>query len=282
MSGNLVKTKRRIASVKSTQKITKAMEMIASVKTKRNKDLFDASSLSSKKCFSICSSLFSSCKKEPYYIKQNEGNKTLYIVITSDLGLCGGYNGNIFRYFDPIYNKDNDELIIFGSKGKSHYHQEKGFIHSSLLADPSLEISLKELTDFASILLEAYKKKEYSSIKLVHTIYQNSLSFMPTISTILPMEKMEDKENPNSLPPLVEPSAEELLDSIIPLVVGYQLKEGLDESKLAEQSSRRNAMDAANDNADDLLNSLNIEYNKARQTSITQEIVEVVSGSVNA
>lgn len=282
MSGNLVKTKRRIASVKSTQKITKAMEMIASVKTKRNKDFFDASSLSSKKCFSICSSLFSSCKKGPYYIKKNEGNKTLYIVITSDLGLCGGYNGNIFRYFDPIYNKDSDELIVFGSKGKSHYHQEKGFNHSYLLTDPSLEISLKELTDFASILLEAYKKKEYSSIKLVHTIYQNSLSFMPTISTILPMEKMEDKEHPNSLPPLVEPSPEELLDSIIPLVVGYQLKEGLDESKLAEQSSRRNAMDAANDNADDLLNSLNIEYNKARQTSITQEIVEVVSGSVNA
>lgn len=281
MSGNLTKTKRRIASVTSTQKITKAMGMIASVKTKRNKDLFDASSLSSKKCFSICSYLFSACKKSPYFIKENEGDKCLYIIITSDLGLCGGYNSNLFRHFDSIY-KQEDELIVFGNKGKSHYHKEKGFNHSSILIDPSLDISLKELTSFASKLLQAYKDKKYSSIKLVHTRYLNSLSFLPSITTILPMEVIKDESNPNALPPLVEPTPEELLNQIIPLVIGYQLKEGLDESKLAEQSSRRNAMDAANDNADELLNNLKIEYNKARQTSITQEIVEVVSGSVNA
>ena len=280
MSGGLNKTKRRIASVKATKKITKAMEMIASVKMKRSRDQFDASSLSKDKCIDMLSSVFASIKKTPYFCLPNDKTNTLYIIISSDLGLCGGYNSNVFKLFDSLY-KENDEIITFGSKAISHYEESKGYKHFSLPENGSLDISLFDLTKLATLLLREYKENRFGSIKIISTRYVNSLNFVASCSTLLPISipKYEDKEN--GVPPLIEPSPEELLDSLIPLSLGYILKEAIDESKLCEQSSRRNAMDSANDNADELLRNLNIEYNKSRQSSITQEIVEVVSGSMN-
>ncbi len=280
MSSGLNKTKRRIASVKATEKITKAMEMIASVKMKRSRDQFDASSLSKSKCMDILSFTFASIKKTPYFCLPNESNKTLYIIISSDLGLCGGYNSNVFKLFDPIY-KEGDEIIAFGSKAISHYEETKGYKNSSLVKNPSLDITLSELTKLASLLLKEYKENRFDSIKIISTRYVNSLNFVPSSTTLLPISIPIYEDKYGGVPPLIEPSPEEVLNSIIPLSLGYILKETIDEAKLCEQSSRRNAMDNANDNADELLKNLNIEYNKSRQSSITQEIVEVVSGSLN-
>ena len=280
MGSGLNKTKRRIASVKATEKITKAMEMIASVKMKRSRDQFDASSLSKSKCMDILSSAFASVKKTPYFCLPNEGNKTLYIIISSDLGLCGGYNSNVFKLFDPEY-KEDDEIIAFGSKAISHYDEKKGYKISSLLKTPSLDISLFELTKLASLLLQEYKKNRFGSIKIISTRYVNSLNFVASSTTLLPISIPTYENEYGGVPPLIEPSPEAVINSIIPLSLGSILKEAIDEAKLCEQSSRRNAMDNANDNADELLKNLNIEYNKSRQSSITQEIVEVVSGSLN-
>ena len=282
MSNSLTKTKRRIASVKSTKKITKAMEMVATVKLKRFRRSYDDDLLYVQKLEATISEILSRFKEgeESIFSKVNESAKgRLIIAITSDLGLCAGYNSNLFKFLEEMFDKDNDEIIPLGNKGKSHF-AHTGFTVSPLADYFDLGMPTAEIAKGAKQLIEEYRKGTYREIIIVHTKYINSLSFEPTAFMLFPIsleyEKSPDEEH---CPSLIEPVPAEFVESLIPQYITAELYAKLMESQLCEQGSRRNAMESANDNADELLAQLTIEYNKARQSAITQEIVEVVSGA---
>ena len=286
MSLGLTKTKRRIASVKSTQKITKAMEMVATVKVKRFRKAYDESLDYIAGLQKIMAKLFAyDHEAKTHYAKENEGDlPVLYILITSDLGLCAAYNSNLYKFVEEHVNPDKDILVVAGEKGASHYLASHEFAHlnTDYKAYPaSLEPRL--INQACQDIKNAFNQKKVRKVVLISTKYVNSLSFVPEMTQLLPLQ-LEDQKEPDEAycPPLFEPDARRFIHVLLPQYLGGMLYFKAIESQLSEQASRRTAMDNANDNADELLNKLTIEYNKARQGAITQEITEVVSGSVNA
>ena len=287
MALGLNKTKRRIASVRSTQKITKAMGMVATVKLKRFKDAHFASEAyfaSLEEAMGRCFAFLTKKDKTPY-LKENESAKgNLVIFLTSDLGLCAAYNSNLFRFLDKTIDKENDTVIALGAKGLSHLLHEGGYLmEEAETYGLSLNLTPREIETSAKLLQQAFLEGRYRKIKVIYTRYVNSLSFVPEEYTLLPVSiSYQKKEDEEWCPPIFEPSAKEQSELLMGQYLSGILSCLITESQLSEQASRRNAMDSANDNADELLKQLSVEYNKARQSSITQEITEVVAGASNA
>lgn len=286
MSLGLNKTKRRIASIQSTQKITRAMEMVATVKLKRFRDAVDRSEEYANGLRDVMAELFlHDLETKTHYSHENEDvEPVVYLVVTSNLGLCAGYNGNIFQYVDKVARPDIDIIIPFGEKGRSHYSRDPRYKNVNL-DFPSIDKTMnsKQIDEICRDIKAYFNQRKCRRVELVYTHYVNSISFAPAMETLLPVRlEPPEREDEAYCPPLFEPSAREQIHILLPYYLGAQLFYRISESQLCEQASRRNAMDSANDNADELLRKLTIEYNKARQTAITQEIVEVVSGSANA
>lgn len=286
MSLGLNKTKRRIASVKSTQKITKAMGMVATVKLKRFKDAVSQTASYNAGLRRIMSELFlHDNETKTHYGSENvDAEGCLYILVTSSLGLCGAYNNNLYKFLESIVDPEKDAILPVGEKGKSHYLHDPRFA-SRMVLDSGIESSLdpKKVDAACLKIKDAFNAKKYRKIAIVFTEYVNSISFEPRVLTLLPVQlQPETRADENYCPPLFEPSARQQIHDLMPYYLGSELFHKIAQANLCEQASRRNAMDAANDNADELLEKLTIEYNKARQGAITQEIVEVVSGSANA
>lgn len=286
MASGLNKTKRRIASIRSTQKITKAMEMVATVKLKRYKDAHFGEAEYLNALEAAMGSLFVfDPKGEAFYSTPNESAEgNLFLFITSDLGLCAAYNSNLYRFLDSELNKERDTVLPIGDKGLNHLLHEGGY---RLLEEEGICLRLssthKQIAEEAEKLKTLFDQGRYRSIRIVYTHYVNSLRFLPQEKTLLPIGlDYVKKPEEEYCPPLFEPSPSELISSLMGQYLSGVLEGALDEAQLSEQASRRNAMDSANDNAEELLKQLSVEYNKARQASITQEITEVVSGANNA
>ena len=286
MSLGLNKTKRRIASIQSTQKITKAMEMVATVKLKRFRSAMEQGEAYAEGLREVMGELFlHDNETKTHYAKENEEVQgSLYIVITSSLGLCAGYNNNVFKYVEEHVDKEHDVIAPLGEKGKAHFAHDPSYAHVDL-DFPNVDKTLdpKQINALCSEIKAQFNGRKVRKVVLVYTHYVNSISFVPAEETLLPLHiTPTPREDESYCPPLFEPSAREQIHILLPYYLGARLNYKIAESQLSEQASRRNAMDNANDNADELLRKLTIEYNKARQTAITQEIVEVVSGSANA
>lgn len=276
MSLGLNKTKRRIASVSSTRKITNAMELIATVKLKKFKQVLDNNTRYSEEIFDMVSFL---CRQKnqtlALYQQDFDVNGDLILVINSNLGLCAGYNTNIFKFVDENV-KAEDTVFILGEKGLSHYRNlGKDYMDASEFVKGLDVTNIKKLSNY---LLEEFLKGKYKNVKLIYTHYVNSITFVPSSFTLLPIASFEEKDNAD-WPPLFEPNIDEIISTILPLYLNTEIYQKLIESNVSEQASRRNAMDNATDSADDLLEKLTLEYNKARQASITNEITEVTSAS---
>ena len=285
MALGLNKTKRRIRSVTSTAKITKAMEMVATVKLKRFKDLYAANALYQDELVTMMAEALAHDEEAAtHYAKENEGVEgVLYLVITSNLGLCAGYNNEIFKYVDSLADMEKDTIVPIGEKGKLHFTHDARYKNVITdLAELDLSMDPRLIDNAAFRLKEDFNARKYRKIVLVYTRYINSLTFKPDsfnlLPTVLPLVP-EDYES--YCPPLFEPKARQLIHVLMVQYLGGMIYGKLEESQYSEQASRRTAMENANDNADELLQKLTIEYNKARQAAITQEIVEVVGGSNN-
>lgn len=212
--------------------------------------------------------------KTPFNVS-NDSNKNLYIVVSSTLGLCGSYNNNVFKVAD-VAIKENDDAIILGKKGLIHYeHGEfsrvEGFNDYNSFNDTGIINSLIEL------IKREYLKGTYHEIHLIYSEYKNSLVFLAKDALILPLKKVESDEL--SFGPILEPSEEKLVETLIPIYLKTVVNSKLLESEVCEQGARCNAMDNATNNAQELLDNLKIEFNKARQGAITQEIIEIVSAA---
>lgn len=280
MALSMQQSKNRIKSIQSTKKITKAMELVSTSKLKRAKDIYFKMTPFEKELQTLMSCVVSNLdnKKNIYFNKNLNSKKKLYIIVTSSLGLCGGYDANIYRFIENKINKDNDDLIIFGLKG-IHYFANKGFsIIDKQEELPQFNVKEKITDRIAKIVQSQYENQTYESIYMVYSKYINSLTFEPTQVTLLPLDAKTQKVK-MSKELLIEPSKEEVLKELIPFYLNMEIKKYLFEAMLSEQASRRTAMENATDNAYELENQLLLAYNKARQAMITQEISEISSSA---
>lgn len=284
MSESLVNTKRRIATIRSTKKITKAMKLVASVKYQRYKKIYEDNKAYSTHMKDAMLRTLSSIDFDsfelPSILKSSERGKSLFIVVSSTLGLCGAYNYNLFKTLDPQI-KEGDELLLIGQKALGHYSQSpyKKYTDYVDLLDKLSYSAVRRMRHF---VLRLYKTGDYSKIILVYTQYKNSLTFLPTLHSLVPIIPEEEglKEQTQTLnPPLFEPNIGEVLNQILPHYIDSSLYQKLIESEISELASRRNAMETATDSAEKIQSQLQLEYNKARQNAITQEITEVVAGA---
>lgn len=280
MAQELAKTKKRIQSVNSTLKITKAMELVANAKLKRWKNKMENIT----QYLSEMSDIISTCagSYDPFNMsidelkKYKNTNSILYIVVTSSLGLCGGYNYNVFKFLNNKI-KPEDKIIILGTKGLVKYS------HTDLNLDEDYVSLLDKFDSYASRnlkdkIINEYKTGKYSEVRLITTEYKNSLTFIPNDIRILPFENKDNKTNDNIM---FDPNKEEVLSLLIPKYLDVLIYGKLTEAIVCEHASRRNAMDTATDNGEELSQKLMLEYNKARQQAITQEITEISSAANN-
>ena len=277
MGQNVIKIKSRIKSVTGAYKVTSAMKLVSTVKLKQWKNKMLANKDYTTQLNEVVDLLLMFSKKNnSTFMKINErAKKKLYVIISSTLGLCGSYNTNIFKVSDAKISKD-DDAIILGQKGITRYSKGEfkiisGFEENSSLTDKVLVNKIKKY------ILNQYLKGIYSEIHIIYSEYKNSLVFLAKDYMLLPF--IANTEESNEYPPIFEPSVDELVDKLIPFYLETCLYSKLLESAVCEQAARSNAMENATNNAKDLLDELHIEFNKARQGAITQEITEIVAAA---
>ncbi len=280
MAQSLHKTKRRIASVNSTKKITKAMELVATVKLKRFKNVMLENEAYAKELVDIIHHLFAHIDVEDNpYLVETKSETDLYIVVSSNLGLCASYNNNIFNFVNENVKKDKTEIIPIGFKGQNYLRKE-GYKLLNEFVSINERLEFEEIKKLGELITKEFVNGKYRSIRLIYTHYVNSLKFVPEEISIFPIQNVEG-ESKEGYEPILDPNAKTLIDELVPIYVSSTLYHKIIESQVSEQASRRTAMENANDNADEIIDKLTLEYNKARQTAITQEITEIVSGSIN-
>ena len=282
MAQSLTKVKHRISAVESIRKITNSMKLVSSVKLQRMMKISTLQSFYYRAMEqAMTDAIFYNARNtDDYYdtefIKTFDSTKKLYVLVTSNMGLCGGYNNDIMRYFRNIYKK-GDEVIIVGDRGYINLSKEKDLLLDAKFVHLRNDFGIDEVRILTTYLLNKYKTKGYQEIDLIFMKYKNSISFIPSTLKILPIVP---KENPSkAYSPIYEPNKKAVIDQIIPQYINSLLYKSILEAYMSEESSRRNTMDSADKSAMDLVDSLKLEYNKARQTEITQEIIEVVNGS---
>lgn len=277
MGQNVVKIKSRIKSVTGAYKVTSAMKLVSTVKLKQWKGKMLANKDYNKQLDEVVDLLLSFSKKtnSPFMKINEKANKKLYVIISSTLGLCGSYNTNIFKVADAKITKE-DEAIILGQKGIVRYSKDEFKVVEGF-EDSTSYIAKDFVNRIKDYILKEYIKGTYSEIHIIYSEYKNSLVFFAKDYKLLPF--IASKEESNDYPPIFEPSVNGLVDKLIPFYLETCLYSKLLESAVCEQAARSNAMENATNNAKDLLDELHIEFNKARQAAITQEITEIVSAA---
>jgi len=282
--------KKRISSVKSTQKITKAMKMVAAAKLRRAQDSAEKGRPYSEKMNNIILNLSESIQNKENVSKFLVGNGKndihLCVVITADRGLCGGFNTNICKkaksYFEKIL-KEGKTLKIFtvGSKG----HEQLKRVYSKYIIQKAnfkglKKITYKEAEDIGTIIINLFKESQFDVCKIFYNKFKNVITQIPQEQQIIPIETREKKEIKKSeFLYEFEPEENEILNNLLPRNISTQIFKAFLENAASEQGSRMTAMDNATRNAGDLVDKLTITYNRSRQAAITKELIEIISGA---
>lgn len=280
MASNMQSIKRRMKSVESTKKITKAMQLVATSKLRKTRNQLDELKPYYHLVQQTVAEILASNQGniDNPYLKMNEKGKTVYIVITSSLGLCGGYNANVFKTIASDV-QDDDIVYMIGTKGAS-YLSHRNIDYREDYLDLNTSLDFKDVVRLVGELTRQYRKQEISKIKIIYTEFVNNLSFVPRVVTLLPVD-VSDFENieVTSKYTVFEPSPNEVLNNLIPMYLQSVIYGYLVESVTSENASRRTSMENATDNAQELIDNLLLKYNQARQTAITNEISEIVAGA---
>ena len=282
--------KKRIKSVKSTQKITKAMKMVAAAKLRKAQENAEKGRPFSEKMNNIILNLSSSIadKDNTSKILVGSGKDTthLCVVITADRGLCGGFNTNICRkarnYFDKIL-KENKTLKIFtvGSKGHDQLKRIYGkYIIEKISFKGLKKITYKEAEVVGKIIINLFRESQFDVCKIFYNKFKNVITQIPQEQQLIPIE-MQKKEKEKKLDNFYEfePEESEILNDLLPRNISTQIFKAFLENSASEQGSRMTAMDNATRNAGDLVDRLTINYNRSRQAAITKELIEIISGA---
>ena len=279
MSQTITKIKTRIRSVTGAYKVTSAMKLVSTVKLRTWKSKMIANKKYALEVKKASDSVFAYLNDVDSVLVTGNKNatKNLYVVVSSSLGLCGAYNANIFKLADATIRKE-DEAIILGKKGTIHFANNE----FKKIDEFSSYESIKDTSTIRALsqyLIDVYHTGEYKEIHMIYTEYRNPIVFTSKDITLLPLGSVEDKENYKGVGPLLEPSKEALVETLVPFVISNLVYSCLLESEVCEQASRSNAMENATENAEELLSDLKIEFNKARQGAITQEIIEIAAAA---
>jgi len=275
--------KRRIRSVTSTEHITSAMKLVSAGKLRKAKAIYEKTNANSHYITNTIREMFNSSQDIPqeYLAGNREIKTTCYIICTSSRGLCGGFNSNILKEAQREIDADWEKPVIVavGSKGKEYFEKRGYEVHSSYLSPPE-SISFLESRELSAPILEMYNNKEIDEVVLIYTAFISSLEQRVTNVTLLPFEVESDPDYEKSYASVeYEPSVEEVFNYLVPKYVETMIYSAVVESATCEHAARRMAMENATDNAREMLDDLNLTYNRARQSAITDEIIEIVAGS---
>ena len=283
---NMKAVKLRIKSVQNTMQITKAMQLVAASKLRKAKEKADLS----KPYFTIMRETLVDIAKgntdfQSPYTKQVDNDKWLYVVIAGDRGLAGGYNANLFKFMDSE-TKGRDYMVLPIGKKSVEYFRHRGV---ELITEEYAEvakISVSECFGIARMICDAYSKGKFGHVLLCYTDFVSMMTQTPRSSSLLPlsdfadeMKKPEDTDKAVRDLILYEPDSETVFNAIVPEYLAGLLYTSINVSVASELAARRTAMEAATDNASEMIEKLSLFYNRARQASITQEITEIVAGA---
>ena len=276
-AAGLIEIKRRLKSVESTRKITKAMGLVATSKLRKVRNELANNEKYNELCKDIVDVVVSNLPEgyESIYCTERKGDK-LYIVLTSDTGLCGGYNNNVIAYLKEVLDNESgtEKIVLVGSKGLSYMSKYSLNTFNEYVSIPDIP-TISEINKIYNEAIYLYKQGEVSEINIVYTKFISPMKQEPILIKMLPFEVNSSKKEDY----LIEPDFEEVLNNSIDTYLKSQLQNCMLHAKASEQSSRMTAMDGATENASDIINNLNIKYNRIRQSVITQEISEIVGGA---
>ncbi len=281
--------KKRISSVKSTQKITKAMKMVAAAKLRRAQESAEKGRPYSEKMNNIILNLsngLSDTENAPKLLSGTGEDKVhLCVVMTSDRGLCGGFNTNIIKKAKIFFQKILDEgktlkIITVGSKG---YDQLKRVYGDNIIEKISFKdsknVNYFDADKVGKIVIEKFEKKEFDVCTIFYNQFKNVITQIPQEQQIIPLNTSEKAENSSEDNYEFEPEEDEILSNLLPKNISTQIFKAMLENSASEQGSRMSAMDNATRNAGEMVDKLTIEYNRSRQAAITKELIEIISGA---
>lgn len=281
MAANMKAVKLRIKSVQSTMQITKAMELVASSKLRKAKERAE-----------VCRPYFETMHQtlvdiaqgntdfSSVYARESGNEKCCYVLIAGDRGLAGGYNTNLFKCLEAA-SVNQDFLVLPIGKKAVEYSKRNGFACVTESFGEIADVSVADCFEMANLLCGEFKKGEFGHIDLCYTKFVSMLSQQPSAIPVLPLKDLTDKQDTKSIRNLIlyEPDALEVFDAIVPEYLAGLIYGAVCESVASELAARRTAMEAATNNAEEMIEKLNLHYNRARQASITQEITEIVGGA---
>ena len=269
--------KTRIRSMESTRQITRAMEMVASAKLRKTQ-------MQALTCRPYYETLYETIweivggeqEVTSPYLKNNAGEKTAYVVISGDRGLAGGYNSNVIKLFTAEAEGKNPVVLPVGRKGADYFraHHVPALTQNYTQAET---VAIGDCFSMAKQLCKRFLQGELRGVNVVYTQFQSVLSQKPVCLQLLPLVKEKTAVKQRDM--TYEPDGSTVLDTIVPEYLGGVLYGALCESRASEQAARRTAMDAATQNAQEMIEGLSLQFNRARQAAITQEITEIVAGS---
>ena len=275
----------QIGSIKNTQKITSAMEMVAASKMRKAQDRMSSSKPYASRIRGVIAHLAQGNSEYRHsYLEDREVKRVGYIVVSSDRGLCGGLNNNMFKKAIASMKEWNDkdvemDLTLIGSKAINFFRNYGGNVVSSVnqLGDTP---TINDLVGAIKVMLDAYDEGNIDRLYIVHNEFVNTMTQKPVVMQMLPVAAEEEEaELSHHWDYIYEPDAKELLDLLLVRYIESQVYQGVVENMACEMAARMNAMKAATDNAGELIDELQLVYNKARQAAITQELSEIVSGA---
>jgi len=282
--------RKRITSVKSTQKITKAMKMVAAAKLRKAQENAEKGRPYSEKMNNIILNL-SAGVSEPHsapklLVGTGKQDDHLCVVLTSDRGLCGGFNTNIIKkaknYFEKIKKEGKSlKIITVGSKGYDQLKRQYGtYIVENISFKDSKNINYFDASKVGGLIIDKFQKNDFDVCTIFYNKFKNVISQIPQAQQIIPLESVDkNKEENLEISYEFEPDEDEILSNLLPKNISTQIFKAMLENSASEQGSRMTAMDNATRNAGDLVDKLTIQYNRSRQAAITKELIEIISGA---
>jgi F-type H+-transporting ATPase subunit gamma len=281
--------KKRITSVKSTQKITKAMKMVAAAKLKKAQDNAEKGRPYSQKMNNVILNLSNSISDKDNAPKLLSGtgkeNIHLCVVMTSDRGLCGGFNANIIKkaksFFSKVINEGKElKIITVGSKGNDQLKRTFGDkIVENISFKNSKNANYFDAEKVGKIIIEKFEKDEFDICTIFYNQFKNVITQIPQVQQIIPLNTEDGDQNKSEDSYEFEPDEDEILSNLLPKNISTQIFKAMLENSASEQGARMSAMDNATRNAGEMVDKLTIEYNRSRQAAITKELIEIISGA---
>ena len=288
MSGQLKEVRNRIKSVQSTQQITKAMKMVSAAKLRRAQDAIVQMRPYAKKLQEMLTNIVSNSEGEVSMplAADRPVEKVLMIVLTSDRGLAGAFNSNVIKLtkltilekYEAQYRKGNVAIWNIGKKGYEHF-SKNNYKADATHKDIFLQLTFENVQKAAQAAMKAFEEKQFDVIEVVYSQFKNAATQRFEVERFLPIPKLEKKEGEKKADFIYDPSKEELIAELMPKILNTQLYKAVLDSNASEHGARMTAMDKASENANEMLRSLKISYNRARQAAITTELTEIVAGA---